>query len=290
MVQALTAANTSLGSRRLAPRRLARRKLAPIMGAVLVSSCGGIRVALAQQSAAQPQFETVVEVEDSGEAAVRSAQNVQVVQARTARRRPADLGALLARERGVALRRFGGLGSPSRISIDGLSGAQVPGLVDGIPVEFSAFGSDPSAIPTSLVKRLESYRGVVPARFGADALGAAVNVQLSSEHRPSGFTASYQLGSFDTHRINAQSHVQLGQGYYTKAYGFLDRTRNDYMIDVEMSQDDGSIVQRRVHRRNANYLAGGGGLTFGAVHRSWADLLSFTAFYSRSKRKFPITL
>lgn len=236
----------------------------------------------------QAEFESTVEVEAAGHELESSAQSVQVVQVEEDQRRPDDLGALLARERGVALRRFGGLGSPSRISVDGLSGAQVPILVDGIPAEFSAFSSDPSAIPTGLVRQLEIYRGVVPARFGADALGAAVNLELSGEQGtlPT-FNASYQLGSFDTHRASLQSHIPIGRNFYTKAYGFFDSARNDYLIQVEMGQDDGSIVPRRVHRPNANYLAFGGGLTFGLARQPWADALSVTAFYSQSKRHIP---
>lgn len=239
------------------------------------------------QDSTQPGFETTLEIRDEADQHEDSAQSVQVIQTTTARRRPADLGSVLARERGVALRRFGGLGSPSRISIDGLSGAQVPVLVDGIPVEFSAFSSDPSAIPTSLVQRLEIYRGVVPARFGADALGAAVNVKLSGDQQASGFSASYQIGSFDTHRLSAQSHLRLGRSLFTKVYGFLDRTRNDYLIPVELGQKDGSILSRRVHRSNANYLGYGGGLTLGMLKRAWADELSVSAFYSQSKRGLP---
>lgn len=235
----------------------------------------------------QPEFETTVEVGAKGDQTEESAQSVQIVEAAAARRRPEDLGALLARERGVALRRFGGLGSPSRISVDGLSGAQVPILVDGVPVEFSAFSSDPSAIPTALVERLEIYRGVVPARFGADALGAAVNVQLSGEQDSNSFAASYQLGSFDTHRASVQSHLRIGDNFFTKAHGFYDTTRNDYMINVDMGLDDGSIVQRRVHRKNADYYGVGGGLSFGLTKLSWANELRLSAFYSQSKRNLP---
>lgn len=239
------------------------------------------------QEPKQPEFETTVEVDAKGDEVQNSAQSVQVVQASSARRHSEDLGALLARERGVALRRVGGLGSPSRISIDGLSGAQVPVLVDGIPVEFSAFSSDPSAIPTGLVQRLEIYRGVVPARFGADALGAAVNIQLSGEQDSSSFGASYQLGSFETHRASVQSHLRIGRKLFTKIHSFYDTTRNDYMINVKMGQDDGSIVHRRVHRRNGNYFGLGGALTFGLTKLTWADELRISAFYSQSKRQIP---
>lgn len=241
----------------------------------------------AQSEESQPDFETFVEVQSAEQAQVESAQSIQVVETSKAKRRPSDLGSLLARERGVALRRFGGLGSPSRISIDGLSGTQVPVLIDGIPVEFSAFSSDPSAIPTNLVRRLEIYRGIVPARFGADALGAAVNIAFSSHQQDSGLSMSYQLGSFDTHRASAQSHIRLGRAIFVKAHAFADLSRNDYLIPVEIGKKDGSIENRRIHRANADYRGFGGGLTLGVLGRRWADRLSLSTFYSSSRRAIP---
>ncbi|MBK8234527.1 MAG: TonB-dependent receptor [Deltaproteobacteria bacterium] len=217
-----------------------------------------------------------------------SAEAVEVVDLAAAQRQTADLGQVLSRRRGVMLRRAGGLGSSSDFALGGLGGAQVPFFVDGVPIEFSGFALDPANIPVGLVDRVEIYRGVVPIRFGADALGGAVNLARDLRIYGTRSSVSYQGGSFDTHRLLAQSSTLLeGPGLYAAAFGFLDHSRNDYRIDVEVGQPDGSLVATTLQRRHDRYLAGGGGITLGVVDRRWADRLLVTGFVSALDKELP---
>src|SRR5688572_3568788 len=129
----------------------------------------------------------------------QSAEAVHVIDTRKARRQTADLGEVLARTQGVAVRREGGLGSGSRFSLNGLYDDQIRFFLDGVPLDIAGFPFGVANVPVNFVERVEIYRGVVPVRFGADALGGVVHL-VSSRNYETHVGASYQVGSFGTHR------------------------------------------------------------------------------------------
>lgn len=120
--------------------------------------------------------EVVVRATSASDRLRQSAEAVQVVDTRASRRSTADLGETLARTAGITVQRAGGLGSDSRFSLNGLEGDQIRFFVDGVPLDFAGFSFGFANVPVNLVQRVEVYRGVVPARFGADAVGGAVNL------------------------------------------------------------------------------------------------------------------
>src|SRR5262249_10615613 len=100
----------------------------------------------------------------------QSAEAVNVIDTRKPKQQTADLGEVLARTQGVAVRRDGGLGSNARFSLNGLYDDQIRFFLDGVPLDLAGYPSGIADIPVNLVDRVEVYRGVVPIRFGADAL------------------------------------------------------------------------------------------------------------------------
>jgi vitamin B12 transporter len=222
--------------------------------------------------------EAAVDVTVRGASAARrlreSAEAVTVVETERAQRESADLGEVLARTQGVSVRRSGGLGSDARLSLNGLTDEQIRFFLDGVPLDVAGFGLGMSNVPVNLVERVEIYRGVVPVRFGADALGGAVN--LVSEERPRGTSASgsAQLGSFGTYRLTlAARHSHEPSGLFVAANGFLDHADNDYPVDVDVPDEKGRLSAARVHRFHDRYDAYGGGLELGVVNRPWARRL-----------------
>ncbi|MCA9561436.1 MAG: TonB-dependent siderophore myxochelin receptor MxcH, partial [Myxococcales bacterium] len=213
------------------------------------------------------------------EALRRSAEAVTVIETEPERRASSDLGEVLARTEGVALQRAGGLGSGTRFSLNGLTGDQIRFLVDGVPLELTGFGPGIAHVPLDRVARVEIYRGVVPIRFGADALGGVVNLVTDDDIDGTGASAAYQLGSFGTHRVSLAAHHRFGQrGPFVRADGFFDRADNDYPIDVEVVDERGRPRPATVRRFHDDYRAFGGGLEVGVAERSWADRLSLRAF------------
>jgi outer membrane receptor protein involved in Fe transport len=205
---------------------------------------------------------------------------VNVVSTRKAQRETADLGEVLARTQGVAVRRSGGLGSDARFSLNGLYDDQIRFFLDGVPLEVAGFPLGVANVPVNLVDRVEVYRGVVPIRFGADALGGAVNL-VSDESYDTHAGASYQVGSFGTHRVTADGRWRHGpSGFVLSAATFFDATQNNYDVDVEIPDGRGRPQPTTVPRFHDRYRAWGGVVEAGVVDRPWARRLLLRGFYS----------
>lgn len=84
---------------------------------------------------------------------------------------------ILEDQAGVRIKRYGGIGSESTISIRGTNANQVQIFIDGVPLRDSRMGEvNLESIPLDNVERVEVYRGFVPARLGGSAIGGAVNI------------------------------------------------------------------------------------------------------------------
>ncbi len=233
-----------------------------------------------QPSAATPVEVTVAGARTEGERLQQSAEAVAVIDTHRAKRETADLGEVLARTQGVAIRRSGGLGSNTRFSLNGLYDDQVRFFLDEIPLDLAGYPFGVVDVPPNLVDRVEVYRGVVPIRFGADALGGAVNL-VSDTRYESHAGASYQIGSFGTHRVTLDGRYRdEPTGVVVAAAPFLDLTRNDYDIDVEIPDASGHLHPATVPRFHDGYRAYGGMIEGGVVDRPWAKRLVLRGFVS----------
>ena len=109
---------------------------------------------------------------------------------------------VLARSAGITVRSTGGVGSASRLSVRGLEGKRLGLFVDETSMGQLTNFVTLNDIPTDMIERIEVYKGIVPYKFGGSALGGAVNV-VTKEYPPMYLDASYECGSFNTHRANA---------------------------------------------------------------------------------------
>ncbi|MEO0460574.1 MAG: TonB-dependent siderophore myxochelin receptor MxcH [Myxococcota bacterium] len=228
----------------------------------------------------------VIEVQGQSQARALadSAKAVTVIDTTRDQKKAADLGEVLARTQGIGVQRASGLGSETRFSLNGLTDDQVRFFLDGVPLELMGFTFGIANVPLNVVDRVEVYRGVVPIEFGADALGGAVNLVSTLLDGTSG-GASYQLGSFGTHRVTANSQVVDDEsGFFTKLIGFYDVADNDYRVDVEIADELGRFSSERVERFHDGYQAVGANLEVGFVDTAWAERLSLTGFFSDFER------
>ena len=121
------------------------------------------------------------------------------------RRAPgADLAQTLDRATGVNIRRYGGLGAFSTLSIRGSTAEQVQVFLDGVPLNQAVGGGvDLGGLPIGGVESVDIYRGAVPARFGGNSLGGVVHIRtqpLGGKVRTRLHTAT---GSYDTRQLGA---------------------------------------------------------------------------------------
>lgn len=211
---------------------------------------------------------------------LRSSAAVTVVDLERAKRESADLAEVLARVEGVNVQRMGGLGSEARFSLSGFDDNQIRFFIDGIPLEYQGFSMGLQNVPLSFAERIDVYKGVVPVTLGADSLGGAFNVITNRKTRGTGAFASYQGGSFDTHRFTLGArHLDEATGLFIKTEGFLDSTENDYAV-VVVGDRGGDPVDITVRRTHDAYHAKGVNLETGFVNRKWADRLLLKGFYN----------
>ncbi|WP_394833993.1 TonB-dependent receptor [Pendulispora rubella] len=210
---------------------------------------------------------------------VRSAESVTVVDLRRAKEQTVDMGEVLARTQGVAIARDGGLGSSTRFSLNGLADEQIRFFLDGVPLASAGFPFGIANVPVNLIERVEVYRGVVPLRFGADALGGALNlVTLDSNYAPR-LAASYQTGSNGIHRLSVDGRTRdVDSGLVFGATAFLDRAKNNYDVDVTVDNAVGTPQPVTVPRFHDGYWALGGAVEAGVVDRPWARRLTARLF------------
>ncbi|MEM9364169.1 MAG: TonB-dependent receptor [Bacteroidota bacterium] len=237
------------------------------------------------QESSEQLEEVVVEGESKKSELERSAQAITVIETENVKLQTIELADVLANTEGVVVRRTGGLGSNTQFSLNGLQGEQVRFFLDGIPLNFLGFPNGIANVPVNLLERVEIYKGVVPIRFGADALGGAINLVSSSGILGTGAEASYQVGSFNTHRVTFNFRNQKeGKKFFTRGSGFYDFTNNNYKIDVEVDDERGRPVPVNAERFHDDYRAIGANLELGFTDITWANKLSFTAFYNEFDR------
>lgn len=230
-------------------------------------------------------IEVTVKGQSTGEQLQQSARAVEVVDTEEASKESADMGEVLAREEGIGVRRTGGLGSGTRFSLNGLTDKQIRFFLDGIPLEFAGYPGGIASVPVNLVERIDIYKGVVPVHLGADALGGAVELVTTDTPEDGGLRASYQFGSFNTHRTALSGHFVTDSGLYARADGFFDYATNDYDVDVEYTDVDNQLSTQTVPRFHDAYRSAGGGLEVGLTDQDWAERLSLRLFGSDLSRE-----
>jgi len=178
---------------------------------------------------------------------------VTVIDAERFHGRNISLNEVLKRVAGVRLREEGGLGSRTTLAIHGLEGKRVKIFINGNPLNSPDGTFGINDIPIQLIQNIEIYKGVVPARFGGDALGGAVNIVLR-DFEGSWVDLNYGHGSFDTQRAAAvltkmfeAQKIEVGIG------GFYNHAANDYVMKSPFV--DGLKI-RRDHDAYSSYAAG----------------------------------
>ena len=113
------------------------------------------------------------------------------------------LGGELARTPSVRWKTTGGDLHLSWLLIRGSSPVQVSYFLDGLPL-VSGFGAalDLATLPVSGFSRIDLFRGAVPAEFGPNAIGGALNLVPATPQRTR-FSFHDTRGSFGTWKLSA---------------------------------------------------------------------------------------
>jgi outer membrane cobalamin receptor len=207
-------------------------------------------------------------------------QTISVIDAKPLQSQSSGSIEIINKVLGVKVRQAGGLGSEANVSINGLSGKQIKFFLNGIPMDYFGNGLSINVLPVSLIDRIEVYKGVVPIELGADALGGAMNIVTKSNVNTY-LDASYSVGSFNTHKgsLNAY-HLLPNSHFFTSVSSFYNYSDNNYFVDVDIPDENGNPVKKRVKRFHDAYQNYLGSVEIGIINTKWAKLFSISAGFS----------
>ena len=183
-----------------------------------------------------------------------SPEAITVINGKDLQGRSVSLETILDKTIGLKVGQTGGLGSSSRIIVHGLEGNRIQILWDGIPMSTSDGTFSLDEIPIDIIERIEVYKSIIPARFGCDGLGGAVNI-VTKEFSTDYLDASYELGSYQTHKGSVFSRKNFPKsGILLGAGGYYTSAKNDYSFRVPEREN---LLVRRDHDRFRSYMLKG---------------------------------
>ena len=173
-----------------------------------------------------------------------------------------DVASVLSTVPGVVVRRLGGLGDYSSVSIRASGARHVQIYLDGVPLNPDGSSTiNLSELPLNGLERIEVYRGNAPAEFDAAPIGGVIN--LVTKTNSDSVNASLMRGQLQTTRIsvNGGKHFTIGgrpSDVLLMAEGFQTEGDFSYFTDngtIYNVMDDAILIRGNNDKRQLNTLA-----------------------------------
>ncbi len=200
--------------------------LLPVLTTLLFS------LALAQAASeeeSETTFEIVVESERVDVDPARTSAAVTVIEVDERLPASTDVATAVQSSPGTVVRRLGGLGDYSSVSIRGSSSRHVQVFIDGVPLNPDGGSSvNLSELPLTAFERIEIYRGNAPAELGAAPVGGVVNLVTGTSESTA---SSVGYGALSTARSTGYVSRSLplsGHDVDMLAFAEFFGTRGDY--------------------------------------------------------------
>ncbi len=164
---------------------------------------------------------------------------------------------LLTESVGVQVRRFGGLGTFSTVSIRGSTPSQVDIFLDNVRLNQANAGLvDLGDLPLDNIERIEIYRGFAPLQLGAGTIGGAINLVTRKVTGQPYTRASLSYGSFDARKVTLYRSQRFNVANRELGYlALFNYTESDG--DFEFFDDNGTRFNSRddeiVRRTNNDF-------------------------------------
>jgi outer membrane receptor protein involved in Fe transport len=159
---------------------------------------------------------------------------------------------------GVQIRRYGGLGDFSTVSIRGSSPSQVRIYMDGIPLTRARSETVNLAdLPLDPLEAVEVYRGTTPLSISASSLGGTVNLITKEPGARTTFSGLVGGGSFGTRRANATVAGSTGDWSTLATASYLGSESDFTFLDnngTPLNPWDDEIATRQNNNFNSGDL------------------------------------
>ncbi len=149
-----------------------------------------------------------------------------------------SLADLLSETAGINVRRFGGVGNRSEITIRGSTPSQVVVTLDGVRANSLLTGGlDLSRVCLPLVAQVEITRGAGTLETGGGAIGGVVNVVTRDAADP-GTRAALSIGAFETYEGSLSHSGSTDRFDYSLGYCGI-ATEGDFEFARPVFESDG---------------------------------------------------
>ncbi len=205
---------------------------------------------------------------------------IEVIDLKQVQGRSVSLPQLINQTSGVKVRQNGGVGSSTVININGLQGNAIRFFRDDIPMDYLGKAFNLSLLPVEQIANIEIYKGVLPVKLGADALGGAVNL-VSSVNSDNQLDVSYSFGSFNSHLATVNGYYKIPKTkLFVSASSYFVYSDNNYKIFVDIADEEtGNPYEDEVERFHGGVKSGFVEFKAGVKNVAFADLLEVgTAF------------
>lgn len=179
---------------------------------------------------------------------------VSVIDGRKMMGRSSGIEEVLTRTSGLTIRKEGGLGSKSRVSVHGLEGKRVAVFIDGFALNSPDGSFDINDLPVDIIERVEVYKGIVPAEYGGDGLGGAINI-VTREANCDMIGAIAEKGSYGNMRFTVSGKKLFEKPGIQLGFALLhNRADNNYPMDLRAFDPDyPAEPYSHVRRNNDKY-------------------------------------
>ncbi|MGY5355127.1 TonB-dependent receptor [Wenyingzhuangia sp. IMCC45467] len=217
---------------------------------------------------------------------------VNVIETKEASLRNLTTNELLDRSVGVRIRQNGGIGANVEYNLNGMSGSTVGIFLDGLEISTYGQSFNLNNIPTSMIERIEVYKGVLPSHLTGDYAGGAINVVLKKDVSINNVTLASSYGSFNTSQSDIGAMLRDKKtGLAFRGSAFHIYTDNSYETWGESTtyvNHLGQITKNyRAKRFNNTYKSFGGRFEFGITDKKWTDQFFIGYNGSSNYREIP---
>lgn len=194
-----------------------------------------------------------------------------------------SLADVLAETQGVFVRRFGGAGDRSEVSIRGSSPSQVVVAIDGVRANSALSGGlDLSRACLPLLDRVEITRGAGSTQYSG-AVGGVVNLVTRAAGDEQETRAAFHAGAFETYEGSALHADRIGSLDASVGYcGFSSEGDFEFVQRTERGENgsESHFEPERVTRQNNDRVQHGGTLGLSGALGPGTLRLSDYAVYS----------
>lgn len=164
-----------------------------------------------------------------------------------------DLAEVIEKEAGIQIRRSGGLGSFSTVSLRGSTSDQVMIYLDGVLMnDASGGGVNLGNISLADVESIEIYKGTTPINFGKASIGGVVNI--NTVRAENGLNAGIEAGhgSFNTNNLAGFMNYKPGKWDCLLSVDYLT-SDNDYETESDNGTPLNANDDKTEKRKNAQF-------------------------------------